>query len=88
MGKTFAKIVVPFTFSEEDEYSVSLSNRVALIRIKHIRNNDGIEKIKGIKFYGNPKIVPDDPKGSMYVSSIEIELPYTSRCKIIRRIRN
>ena len=46
MGKTFAKLIVPFTFSEENEYTVSLSNRLAFIRIKHIRNNDRSETIK------------------------------------------
>ena len=79
MEKTFAKLIVPFTFSEENEYTVSLSNRLGFIRIKHIRNNDGIETIKGIKIHGNPKIIPDDPEGSIHVSSIEIELPYTPK---------
>ncbi len=38
---------------------------------------NGIETIKGIKIHGNPKIVLDDPEGS--ISSIEIKLPYTPK---------
>ena len=40
---------------------------------------NGIETIKGIKIHGNPKIIPDYPEGSIHVSSIEIELPYTPK---------
>ena len=75
--KTIIKLIVPFTFSDEKEYLVNLISKPAKIRISHFKNNDVIEKIKGIKYQGSPRMVPDDPEGIMYVSDIEIELLYS-----------
>ena len=77
MDKTFVKLLIPFTFSDEKEYIVRLSGQVASIKIKHIKNSEGMEKIKNISIHGSPKMVPDDPGGLMYFSQVEIEFPFS-----------
>ena len=77
VNKTFVKLLIPFTFSDEKEYLVKLSGQIASIKIKHIKNSEGIEKIKNIIIHGNPKMVPDDPEGLMFFSEVEIEFPFS-----------
>jgi hypothetical protein len=77
LTKTIVKLIVPYTFSDEREYSIRLSGRIAIVKIKHVKNSEGIEASKGIRFEGSPKMVPDDPLGAMYISNIEIEFPFS-----------
>jgi hypothetical protein len=70
LAKTIVKLIVPYTFSDEREYSIRLSGKVAIARIKHVKNSEGIEASKGIRFEGSPRMVPDDPLGAMYIGSI------------------
>jgi hypothetical protein len=54
-----------------------LSGKVAIARIEHVKNSEGIEASKGVRFEGSPRMVPDDPLGAMYISNIEIEFPFS-----------
>ena len=44
MTNILVKLVIPFTFSVEGEYHIRLSGRTCIVKIKHVKNNEGIER--------------------------------------------
>src|SRR6185503_7082610 len=78
MTKIVVSLIIPFTFSDEGEYDIRLSGRICVVKIVHIKNSEGMEKIAGLHLHGSPKIIPDDPQGLYYVSSILITIPLLS----------
>jgi len=75
MTSIIVSLVIPFTFSDEGEYRIRLSGRTSIIKIEHIKNSEGLEKTKGIRIVGAPKIIPDDPSGLHYITKVEISIP-------------
>jgi hypothetical protein len=79
LSTTIVKLIVSFTFSDEGEYSIRLNTGIAEVRIRHVKNSEGLEEVKGIRFEGSPRMVPDDPLGTMYISKIEIQFPFSPK---------
>lgn len=75
MVNFIVSVIMPFTFADEGEYRVRLSKYTALIKIKHVKNTEGVEKTRGMKIHGSPKIIPDDRHGLYYISEVEISIP-------------
>jgi hypothetical protein len=78
MTNIVVSLVVPFTFSDEEEYHIRLSGRTCIVKITHVKNSEGIEKTTGLRIHGSPKIIPDDPQGLYYVSEVKVSIPLLS----------